>query len=280
MKHQNTKALFRYWNELRAGRAAPYRSELDPRAISPLLESTFILEHPRAGAPRFRLAGTKLCEQFGMELRGMSALALWHGECRTRVKKLLGEVVGAPRIGHISCTVETRSNHHFEAEFLYLPLRSDLGEMTRIVGCGHYMAPAEAEFAGYEPLHHWIESVNVYDIESDEIAPSWDGEERDDASAPTSLTNLRDAVARLDARRASRHSEPFGRSRPKLVAIAGGLSAEDETERGPDGLRAELSRLSGKGREPGDRQHLRLVSAGGDNASAAERASTDRDGAA
>ena len=170
MKHENTKALFRYWNSLRAGRAAPYRSELDPRAISHLLESTFILEHPRAGAPRFRLAGTKLCEQFGMELRGMSALALWHGDCRKQVKELLDEVVETPRIGHVSCTVETRANHKFEAEFLYLPLRSDLGEMTRIVGCGYYMAPAEAEFAGYEPIHHWINTINVFDIDSNEAS--------------------------------------------------------------------------------------------------------------
>ena len=200
MKHENTKALYRYWNELRAGRAAPYRSELDPRAISHLLESTFILEHPRAGAARFRLAGTKLCEQFGMELRGMSALALWHGDCRKRVKELLTEVVETPRIGHVSCTVETRSNQQFEAEFLYLPLRSDLGEMTRIVGCGYYMAPAEAEFTGYEPLHHWIDAINVYDIESEELSDPAAGAGVKPLE-PGAVSSLRDAVARLDARR-------------------------------------------------------------------------------
>lgn len=274
MKHENTKALYRYWNELRAGRAAPYRSELDPRAISHLLESTFILEHPRAGAARFRLAGTKLCEQFGMELRGMSALALWHGDCRKRVKELLTEVVETPRIGHVSCTVETRSNQQFEAEFLYLPLRSDLGEMTRIVGCGYYMAPAEAEFSGYEPLHHWIDTINVYEIESDEIGA---GGVLSDVPAPasSSVSSLRDAVARLDARR-SRGERGARGGKPTLKMIEGGLAVEGERTVLPFGLRSELDRMSGKKRDATERGHLRLVSGAED---AAARA-VDRDGAA
>ncbi|MEM9724840.1 MAG: PAS domain-containing protein [Pseudomonadota bacterium] len=275
MRHENTKALFRYWNELRAGRAAPYRSELDPRAISPLLESTFILEHPRAGAPRFRLAGTKLCEQFGMELRGMSALALWHGECRTRVKDLLSEVVRAPRIGHVACTVETRSNQNFEAEFLYLPLRSDLGEMTRIVGCGHYMAPAEAEFAGYEPLHHWIEAVNIYEIDSDELSSSAGkapGASLDGSARP--ISQLRDAVARIDARRREQGRKP---RRPRLTAIEGGAAAAGSAR--PLGLQDELERLEDAGRRP-DRGHLRLIAGGAENGGGAASSPADRDGAA
>lgn len=273
MQHENTKALYRYWNNLRAGRAAPYRSELDPRAISHLLESTFILEHPRGGTPRFRLAGTKLCEQFGMELRGMSALSLWQGDCRKQVKELLDEVVATPRIGHVSCTVETRSNHKFDAEFLYLPLRSDLGEMSRIVGCGYYMAPAEAEFAGYEPIHHWINAVNVYEIESDEGAA--DGA----AASPRidTVSSLRDAVKRLDARRLRNDVvSPF--ARPALKMIEGGLKDAEDRKILPLGLRDELDRMHGKKNAPADRAHLRLVVGAADETDASP--STDRDGVA
>ena len=44
MENPNTQTLYRYWNELRAGRDAPGRSEVDPRRISGSLETMFILE--------------------------------------------------------------------------------------------------------------------------------------------------------------------------------------------------------------------------------------------
>lgn len=143
MKHETTQALHAYWNALRAERVAPFRSELDPRAIAPLLANTFILETAPHAAPRFRLAGTRLCAQFGMELRGMSALSLWHGDGRREMRALLDQVIEAPAVGHAACTVETRGGHLFPAEFLFLPLYSDTGELNRILGCGCYMARQE-----------------------------------------------------------------------------------------------------------------------------------------
>ena len=54
MDHPNTQALYRYWNDLRAGRDAPCRSEVDPRRISGCLETMFILEALDNGQLRFR----------------------------------------------------------------------------------------------------------------------------------------------------------------------------------------------------------------------------------
>lgn len=209
MKHENTRRLFAYWNSLREGRLAPYRSEVDPRSIAPMLESTFILEHSDAGAPRFRLAGTKLCDQFGLELRGMSALALWHGESRSQLRGLLADVVAKPVIGHVACTVETRGGHLFDAEFLYLPLRSDLGEMTRILGCGYYMRGFEHTLPGHEPIHHWIDAVNEYPIDASEEAPS----------APRPAAGPR-APERSPIYKVARAPRPSGP--PALRAIEGG----------------------------------------------------------
>ena len=73
MENPNTQTLYRYWNELRAGRDAPGRSEVDPRRISGSLETMFILEARDDGQMRFRLAGTRLCEWLGMEARGCMA---------------------------------------------------------------------------------------------------------------------------------------------------------------------------------------------------------------
>lgn len=159
MKHPNTRALFDYWNALRAGRIAPYRSEIDPRDIAPLLESTFILEHQGGENVRFRLAGTRLCESFGMELRGMSALSLWQGECRGKVRDLLQRVISEPSIGHLKCTVETRAGSLFDAEFLYLPMRSDFGDVSRILGCGYYMGGRATSLGYCQPVQHWVDHV-------------------------------------------------------------------------------------------------------------------------
>ncbi|MEO1293004.1 MAG: PAS domain-containing protein [Pseudomonadota bacterium] len=164
MKHPQSRALYDYWDSLRQGRAAPYRSEVNPREISHLLENTFILEQIASGKARYRLAGTRLCSQFGMELRGMNALAMWHGECRRQVRTMISKVIEEPTVAHLTCTVETRSGYLFGAEFLYLPMRADNGEMTRILGCGHYMGSAHRD-GELEPLLHWVDAISYHPIE-------------------------------------------------------------------------------------------------------------------
>ena len=167
MKHPKTRALYDYWNSIRDGRLAPFRSEIEPREIAALLDSTFILEAQSRDSVRFRLAGTRLCENFGMELRGMSALALWHGECRSKVRDVMHRVVTEPCIGHVTCTVENRGGFHYQAEFLYLPLRSDMGEMTRVLGCGYYMGEEKAFARLYDPIHHWVDKVRLFELTGD-----------------------------------------------------------------------------------------------------------------
>ena len=76
------KEVEAYWEGLRAGRLVPLRSEIDPREIRGALEHTFILEHTKLNEIRFRLAGNKLGDLLGMELRGMPAYALIAPECR------------------------------------------------------------------------------------------------------------------------------------------------------------------------------------------------------
>jgi len=65
-----------YWERLRAGRVAPYRSELDPRQFDAVLENVFILEQLNPQQLRVRLAGLRLCELMGLEVRGMPPEAM------------------------------------------------------------------------------------------------------------------------------------------------------------------------------------------------------------
>jgi len=238
MKHPKTRALYDYWTSIRDSRLAPFRSEIEPREIAPLLDSTFILEAQSRDSVRFRLAGTKLCESFGMELRGMSALALWHGECRSRVREVMHQVVSEPCIGHVSCTVENRGGFHYQAEFLYLPLRSDMGEMTRILGCGYYMGEDRAFAKLYDPIHHWVDSVRLFELTGD----SFEGV----GTAPAfgrRVSDRKSALSGIEAPYPLQSAE-MDKCQPDLRAIDGGVADRPMLRRDE---------------EVRERHHLRLV---------------------
>ena len=77
MKQRTLQTLYGYWNEARAGRLAPLRLEIEPSRIAGILAETFMLERMDAATYQYRLAGTRLCELFGSELRGMNFLDNW-----------------------------------------------------------------------------------------------------------------------------------------------------------------------------------------------------------
>jgi hypothetical protein len=127
--------LLDYWERLRAGREAPYRSEINPREFESALEHMFILEHLGDANIRIRLAGMNLCEMMGMELRGMSLRALMRVEDRAALDAALAQVLSGPSVGHVELVAHTPSGTRRAAAMLLLPLRSDFGDISRILGC-------------------------------------------------------------------------------------------------------------------------------------------------
>lgn len=99
IRQPTTKALFDYWNTVRQGRRAPRRFEIEPAKIAGLLPETFILERADLPAYRFRLAGTRLCQLFGHELRGTDFVELWSGKDRETMVSMLGVVFEQAAVG-------------------------------------------------------------------------------------------------------------------------------------------------------------------------------------
>src|SRR5262245_11941997 len=89
MQHRTIQSLYLYWNELRAGRIAPGRLEIEPSRISSVLAETFMLERTEAGDYCYRLAGTRLCEIFGRELRETNLLSGWGDADRATLRRSL-----------------------------------------------------------------------------------------------------------------------------------------------------------------------------------------------
>ncbi len=152
-------SLRKYWDSLRDGRAIPYRSDVEPRGMRPALDYAFILERIAPGAARFRLAGRHLVELMGMEVRGMPFCSLLNPSSRGRLSDVLESVLRAPQIAELRLHAEAEyARPALQARILLLPLRSDLGDVTRILGC----MVAEGEI-GRTPRR--------FDMRSEDLAP-------------------------------------------------------------------------------------------------------------
>lgn len=125
-----------YWEALRNGRAVPLRSEIDPRGIERALEHAFILERIAPQVARFRLAGMHLTDLMGMEVQGMPLTTLFVPAARARLGGLVEDVFRQPQIAELTLLAETGPGRPpMEAKAIFLPLRSDLGDISRAIGC-------------------------------------------------------------------------------------------------------------------------------------------------
>ena len=125
-----------YWEGLRHGRHLPLRSEVDPRGIERALEYAFILERIAPGIARFRLAGMHLNDLMGMEVRGMPITAFFRPESRKSISLALEHLFEKPQKIEMDLSAERGiGKPPLDARLLMLPLRSDLGDVSRALGC-------------------------------------------------------------------------------------------------------------------------------------------------
>jgi hypothetical protein len=134
MKERTSQALFTYWNEVRGPRLAPRRFEIEPSRITTILPETFILERQGRRDYVFRLAGTKVCEQFGREFRNVNMLDLWSADDQEVIARVLDTSShdGAVGVVTFEATASPRRTVHFE--MLVLPLVHNGSEITRLLG--------------------------------------------------------------------------------------------------------------------------------------------------
>ena len=125
-----------YWDGLRRGRDVPTRSDIDPRGIENALEYAFILEKIAPGLARIRIAGMHLSEVMGMEVRGMPITSFVRPEGRNAFSETMENVTTRPAVARLQLSAETGiGKPALEARMLLLPLRSDFGDISRVLGC-------------------------------------------------------------------------------------------------------------------------------------------------
>jgi hypothetical protein len=121
-----------YWQGLCRGQPVPFRSQIDPAQITSVLDRAFVLERRRSELARFRVAGSQLCTAMGMDLRGMPMISLFDPSERRRCSDWLDHILSQPATGEMTLTAGDAA---VQARMLVLPLRSDMGQIDRMLGC-------------------------------------------------------------------------------------------------------------------------------------------------
>lgn len=134
MKEKTSQLLFTYWNEVRGDRVAPRRFEIEPSRIAPVLPETFILEREQRSDYRFRLAGTRVCEQFGREFRGSNLLEMFAESDRETITRLLETVCHEGAVGVLGFRGTDAGNRSVDFEMVLLGLVHTGEAISRVLG--------------------------------------------------------------------------------------------------------------------------------------------------
>lgn len=232
MQHPALSQIEGYWDGLRRGRPVPLRAEVDPRGIDQALEYAFILERIAPGIARFRLAGQHLNTLMGMEVRGMPMTALFSPDARRRVTEALEHLFEEPaRIRIQLVSPGTAGRPELTGTLVLLPLKSDLGDISRALGC----LVSEGS-TGRTPRRFDVERVDITSLLGDRGEYDVQRTERRTQHAPAGL------------------SEP---EPPRYTTAESAPAAEPDVPPAPD---AGSAAGPGGARPDGSRPpHLRLV---------------------
>jgi len=141
MKQKSPNTLYVYWNELRAGRIAPRRLEVEPSRIAGILSETFMLERINASDYQYRLAGTRLCELFGSELRCSNFLTEWQDADQALLAQKLALICERGAVVTLEIETTGAPRHALEFEAILLPLVHTGDSINRIIGAMSLTSP-------------------------------------------------------------------------------------------------------------------------------------------
>jgi hypothetical protein len=133
--HPGTRALYRYWETIRAENAAPNRNDLDLKQISTIVPNLMMLERDHMRQTyKWRVAGTNTSLLYRRELTGTDVLAGWDTFERETIRKLLDTVVTSLQPCLIRYRMTTTMDQVIGAEMLGLPLHARNGSRFHVFG--------------------------------------------------------------------------------------------------------------------------------------------------
>jgi len=134
-----------YWNTLKDPQALPPRHAIDPGEIAKSLPNAFILERVSDQNTRFRVAGSKVSDVLGMDLRGMPITSLIAPDDRTLFSEIVEDMFRMPASARLHLHWSKAETSAPIGQLLILPLTDQNGKCARAIGC--------LEYKGRKPKH-------------------------------------------------------------------------------------------------------------------------------
>jgi hypothetical protein len=160
MQEAVSQSLYSYWDALRGNRPAPKRFEIEPSRIANNLPDTFILERVNYTNARFRLAGTRITDALGMELRGKNLFEMFDIGDRRTLQNQMELIASRCAVGLFHMSAESADGKSTTFEVLILPLTHTSDTVERFLGS--VASREKPEWLGSVPLtrrklvHHEI----------------------------------------------------------------------------------------------------------------------------
>lgn len=164
MTKNATSTLYDYWCQQRTNGEIPNRLDMQPKNLPDILDSVFLLERLNQNDVRIRVAGLTLCEMIGREVRGQSPVTFFSETTRGRMAAVLNNVMNRPTIARLGLATCDKLGNIGQTEMILLPLRSDFGDVSRIIGC----VPAPS--IGFSaPIRFQIETVDLESVTAEKL---------------------------------------------------------------------------------------------------------------
>lgn len=134
VRHQTVIDVYDYWNRLRGAGEAPLKSQIEPSSLGHFLPSLFILEKSGDDIITFRLAGAKISDLFGRDLRDESFSDLFGDGYSATIEATIAGAMRHTMPALINVTGYSTAGHRAAFEIAIMPLRSEDGHCERMLG--------------------------------------------------------------------------------------------------------------------------------------------------
>jgi hypothetical protein len=136
--------LLNHWLERRGSDAVPLRSAIDPAAIAPALPSIWLCEFlPDEGRFRMRLAGEEINRLYGRNVSRSYFEEIANERFLATVVRRYRRIIEEPAIMHCGGHIYFANDSRVVGERLGLPLRTEDGLISQIIGVSVYDIPHE-----------------------------------------------------------------------------------------------------------------------------------------
>jgi hypothetical protein len=132
VRNARLRAILRYWAEKSAGRAMPFRRQIDPIEISSILPIALLADVTPSGA-RMRLLGSEATDAYGSETRHCLIADIQLGEFTVVWEGAFSRVVQSARPAYATGTYR-RGAELCRIETVLTPLTADGSSISQIFG--------------------------------------------------------------------------------------------------------------------------------------------------